>query len=442
MKQMFESTPVQKKLIAKEIVKKYLERREFSVQSLNNDIQNENDFGDFLFERTESVGNEKFICRYRIEVEVKSPMIQPPHAIWLKTRYPWAETPVYVFSKNQIERYKRYRYEGNGFNNCLCIVDEERESIYLCDLPKLTNSIIGADSRSFPELSHYNIQTYCCCKIKEFSHEGKINFNDLEQLRSIEPTVNSLRPESNRIPRCFISEIGSFVDILNNIGNLFNYHFNHIRSYGYWSQEELASDFQPQFVPYYTEESPNVIKIKNSAKKIAEIRSPNNTLLEVLEIENMQPSFFLLLVQFSAAVGFGRNTCPNYNYSLGNVIKSVAHFYKIFDSYSKQSLDIIAVKDVTIIATEYVCNCVDYIDEYKTVKEFLAWWEQSSVPYLEMPAKQNPFKEKVPLTDKEMNKIKTQFEEIQRKLNLMCKMFEYVDTKKFFDNDDFFIGIY
>ena len=179
--------------------------------------------------------------------------------------------------------------------------------------------------------------------------------------------VQSLIPKLNIIPTCFFYEIYHAVHNIN--------------------IEKDMSAFVNKFYPLLDEikherqktsyKKPNVVEIKTPAKKIAELKTINNILLEIFEVEENNPRFFVGKVNLSSSLD------DKYLFYFGIF---ASHFYHIFgvskSKYYNKTLAV-AVKDVSSIVNEYAFNRVDEISKYDKAKKFLSWWEEVSEPYLE-----------------------------------------------------------
>ena len=422
MGKIFESTPAyQKGLIGEEIVKKYLEKFGNVVRRPNETAKSEASLIDFVVEQIIEYENDKKDSRSYIslaEVKVKS-----------TNDYSYGRFQVYMFPKTQIDRYKLYAKEKD-LSLSIYIVDEKRENIY-CGLINDSSGIeepLRIEDKSFPlDLEQSNgLGMYRVYSIHQFVKVGKIDFTDLERLRSIKfsnsdkkifkslqnfskdvsnedlvkesravvlkyldiklpeniPSKNkklsefvrSFRPKLNRIPTCFFYEIYHAVHNINIEKNI----------------SALVSKFYPLLDEIRHERQktsykiPEVIDIKNSAKKVSELKTPNNTLLEIFEIEGNNPRFFVGIGTLRSASG-DESLCK-FHWGICDSIKTVSSFFYIYgvskSKYDDETLSV-PLKDVSLIVNEYAFNRVDEISKYKVAKEFLLWWEEVSEPYLE-----------------------------------------------------------
>lgn len=428
MGKVFESTPAyQKGLVGEEIVKKYLESLEYVVRRPDDTAKSGASVVDFVVEQ--DIGFDTPIT-WLAEVKVKFP-----------TAYAYGRFQVYMFPKTQIDLYKRYAKEKDSQID-LYIVDEQRESIftgyidsydYKSESPLQFGEYasiewsLQIEDKTFPlDLEQSNgLGMYHVYSIHQFNEVAKIDFTDLERLRSIKvsnsdkkifkplqnspkdisindlvkesravvlkyldltfpediPTKNkkisalvkSLRPKLNRMPTCFFYEIYHAVHNIN------------------ISKEN--STFVNQFYALLDEikherkktsyKIPDVIEIKTPAKKIAELKAPNNTLLEIFEVEGNTPRFFVETRNLRSASG-DESRCK-FHWGICDAVKAVSHFYYLFGISKYDETLAVAVQDVFLIVNEYAFNRADYISKHDEAKKFLEWWEEVVEPYLEPP---------------------------------------------------------
>lgn len=421
MGKVFESTPAyQKGLIGEEIVKKYLESLDYFVRHPDDTAKSGASVVDFAVEQVinnDDVGSWSY--HWFAEVKVKSP-----------TGYAYDRFQVYMFPKTQIDLYKRYAKEKDS-EIYIYIVDEHRESIFLGVISTYNDSELEfplrIEDKTFPlDVEQSNgLGMYHVYSIHQFHEVAKIDFSDLERLRSIKfsnsdkkifkPLQNSPKDISNddlvkesiavvlkhldiKLPECIPSKnkkisalVKSLRPKLNRIPTCFFYEIYHAVHNINMSKE--ISAFVNQFYALLDEikherqktsyKEPDVIEIKTPAKKIAELKAPNNTLLKIFEIEENNPRFFISKIQLEESLGY---KWRRYFHSpLGNSIKVTSHFYNInVFNYSKYDMSI-PVKDVSLIVNEYAFNRADYISKCKEAKKFLEWWEEVAEPYLEPP---------------------------------------------------------
>lgn len=394
MGKMFESTPAyQKGLIGEEIVKKYLESHNHIVRRPDDRAPSGASVVDFVIE-------DDLQVKWFVEVKVKSP-----------SPYAYGRFQVYMFPKTQIDLYKRYEKEKDSWIE-LYIVDEHRESIFVGVFGEYggLDEILRIEDKTFPlDLEQSNgLGIYRVYSIHQFHEVAKIDFSDLERLRLIKfsdkekkvfkllyksaedistdelladsrevvikylninlpddlPTKNkklstfvqSLVPKLHRIPTCFFYEIYHAVHNIN--------------------MEKDISAFVSKFYSLLDEikhgrkknlyKKPKFIEIKHSTKKVTELKTPNGTLLEILEVKGNNPSFFTSKIQLEEFLEY---ECRS------------SHFYTI-PVYSEYEY-FIPVKDIQIIVNECIFNRVDEISKYDEAKKFIEWWEEVSEPYLE-----------------------------------------------------------
>lgn len=438
MGKIFESTPAyQKGLIGEEIVKKHLEKFGHVVSRPDDTAKSGASVVDFVVEQiTKYENGEKDEWSYvsLAEVKVKSP-----------SSYSYGRFKVYMFPKTQIELYKRYA-EKKDLSLSLYIVDEKRENIYhgfINDSPSIEYPL-RIEDKTFPfDLEQSNgLGMFRVYSIEQFDEAYKIDFTDLERLRSIKTSnsdkkifkplqdshkdisdddlvkesssvvlkyldiklpedipsknkrlsefVKSLRPKLNRIPTCHFYEIYHAVHNIN--------------------MEKNISSFVSKFYPLLDEirherqktsyKVPEVIGIKNSAKKVDELKTPNNTLLEIFEIEGNNPRFFVETRNLRSASG-DESRCY-FHWGTCDSIKAVSKFFYIY-GVSKSKFDnktlSVPLKDVSIIVNEYAFNRVEEISKYEMAKEFLSWWEEVSEPYLELQKEDKQEEKSLPQKD-------------------------------------------
>jgi len=445
MGKMFESKPAyQKGLIGEEIVKKYLESRELLVRRPDDTATSGASVVDFFVEQIVGAGDEEWTYSYYVEVKVKSPM-----------SYAYGRFPVYTFPKSQIELYKRYAKEKDSPVE-IFIVDEKRESIFVGSIEDYLGieAPLRIEDKTFPVDVEQSNGIYRYYHIEQFYEESKIYFNDLERLRSIKfsdadkkflkrlvnsapdistdklladsravvikflnlklpdelPTkskkfstlVNSLRLKLNRIPTCYFYEIYHAVHNLNMAKEMPTFVSKFYPLLDEIKYERQKTSFQ----------EPDVIKTESTATKIAELHAPNATLLEIFEVADTKPSFFVERWQLASACG--DTTRCMFHWGIANAVKKVSRFYYLYgnSNYDRETLAV-AVRDVSVILNEYIFNRVNEISKYEEAKEFLAWWEQAAEPYLEPLPEEKPSKNS--LTAEEIQTIKELADSIQIK---------------------------
>lgn len=426
MGKIFESTPAyQKGLIGEEIVKKYLESLENVVRRPDDTAKSGASVVDFVVEQIIEYENGKkdswsFISL--AEVKVKS-----------LTDYAYGRFKVYMFPKTQIDLYKRYAKEKD-LQIDIYIVDEQRESIFYGYTSEYNDGIeipLKIEDKTFPlDVEQSNgLEMYHVYSIHQFGECAKIDFSDLERLRSIKfsnsdkkifkplqnspkdisnddlvkesravvlkylditlpediPTKNkkistlvkSLRPKLNRIPTFLFYEIYHAVHNIN-MSKEIQLFVNQF----YVLLDEIKHERQKT-----SYKIPDVIEIKTPAKKIAELNAPNNTLLEIFEVEGNNPRFFVETSNLRLASG-DKSLCY-FHHGICDTVKAVSHFYYLFGvskstAYDGKTLSV-PLKDILVIVNEYSFNRVDEISEYDEAKTFLEWWEEVAEPYLEPP---------------------------------------------------------
>lgn len=420
MGKVFESTPAyQKGLIGEEIVKKYLESLEYVVRRPDDTAKSGASVVDFVVEQ--DIGYDTPIDWFA-EVKVKSP-----------TDYAYGRFQVYMFPKTQIDLYKRYVKEKDSWIE-LYIVDEQRESIFCGNLSGYDDGIefpLRIEDKTFPlDLEQSNgLGMYRVYSIHQFGECIKIDFNDLERLRSIKfsnsdkkifkllqnspkdisnddlvkesrdillkylditlpedipiknkkisALVKSLRPKLNQIPTCFFYEIYHAVHNIN-----MSKEISAFVNQFYALLDEIKHERQKN-----SYKKPDVIEIKTPAKKIAELKAPNNTLLEIFEVEGNNPRFFVEISNLRLASG-DKSLCY-FHWGICDAVKAVSHFYYLFGVSKSKIHDgktlAVPLKDVLVIANEYAFNRADNISEYDEAKKFLEWWEEVSESYIEPP---------------------------------------------------------
>lgn len=421
MGKVFESTPAyQKGLIGEEIVKKYLESHDYLVRRPDDTAKSGASIVDFAVEQVIDDDNGSWSYHWFAEVKVKSP-----------TGYAYDRFQVYMFPKTQIDLYKRYAKEKDSDIE-IYIVDEHRESIFLGVISTYNDSELEfplrIEDKTFPlDVEQSNgLGMYRVYNIHQFIEVAKIDFSDLERLRSIKfsnsdkkifkPLQNSPKDISNddlvkesiavvlkhldiKLPECIPSKnkkisalVKSLSPKLNRIPTFFFYEIYHAVHNINMSKE--ISAFVNKFYALLDEikherqktlyKKPDVIEIKTSAKKITELKAPNNTLLEIFEVEENNPRFFVEMRSLRSASG-DESHCF-FHFGIGDAVKAVSRFYYLFgvSKYDIKSLAV-AVKDVSLIVNEYAFNRADYISKYDEAKKFLEWWEEVSEPYLEPP---------------------------------------------------------
>ena len=432
MGKIFESTPAyQKGLIGEEIVKKYLESLENVVSRPDDTAKSGASVVDFVVEQ--DIGYDEPIDWFA-EVKVKSP-----------TDYAYGRFKVYMFPKTQIELYRRYAKEKDSWID-IYIVDEQRESIFIGYIDsydyKSESSLqfgeyasiewpLRIEDKTFPlDIEQSNgLGMYHVYSIHQFHEVAKIDFSDIERLRSIKfsnsdkkifkplqnspkdisindlvkesravvlkylditlpediPTKNkkistlvkSLRPKLNRIPTFLFYEIYHAVHNIN-MSKEIQLFVNQF----YVLLDEIKHERQKT-----SYKIPDVIEIKTPAKKIAELNAPNNTLLEIFEVEENNPRFFVETSNLRLASG-DKSRCY-FHHGICDAVKAVSHFYYLLGVSKSKIHDgktlAVPLKDVLVIVNEYTFNRVDEISEYDEAKKFLEWFEEVAELYLEPP---------------------------------------------------------
>lgn len=418
MGKIFESTPAyQKGLIGEDIVKKHLEYHGYIVRRPDDTAKSGASNVDFVVEQiidSNKLGN--YSISWFVEVKVKYP-------IEYSYRF-----PVYMFPKTQIDSYKRYADKKDSWVE-IYIVDEQRESIFGCPL---TNDCLEyplkIEDKTFPldveqSNGHGMFRVY---SIEQFYEVEKIDFTDLERLRSIKfssaekkcfkplkysvegisdeelvlesrefvmkylglnlpsdlpskdkkilSLVKSLRPKLNRLPTCAFYEIYHAVHNIN-MANGIQLFVNEL----FAILDEIKHDRKKS-----SYKMPDVIEIKTPAKKIAELSTPNNTLLEIFEVEDNAPRFFVEVWK-NLRSACGDKSYAKFHNGICDSVKVVAQFYNIYGiaKYNCEIL-VVAVKDVDLIINEYAFNRVDEISNYTVAKNFLEWWKNASEPYIDV----------------------------------------------------------
>jgi len=432
MGKMFESTPAyQKGLIGEEIVKKYLESHNHIVRRPDDRAPSGASVVDFVVEEIWDDDGQTS-GEWFAEVKVKSP-----------TAYAYGRFQVYMFPKSQIDLYKRYEKEKGSWIE-IYIVDEYRESIF-DGLIDLIEDPLKIEDKIFPlDLEQSNgLGIYRVYSIHKFHEVAKIDFSDLERLRLIKfsdknkkvfkllvetdevistdellndsrkvimkflninlpddlPTKNkklstfvqSLRPKLNRIPTW------AFYLIYHAVHNI--------------NMEKDMSAFVKQFYSLLDEikherqktsyRKPEVIEIKTPAKKIAELKTTNNTLLEIFEVEGNNPRFFIETWKLRSASGDESNSY--FHYGICDSVKAVSSFYYIFGVSKSKHHDktlAVAVKDVSLIVNEYAFNRIDEFSKCEITQEFLSWWKEVSEPYLEQQKEEEQEEKSLPQKNK------------------------------------------
>lgn len=413
MGKIFESTPAwQKGLIGEDIVKKHLESLEYLVRRPDDTAKSGASNVDFVVEQiidSDKLGN--YSISWFVEVKVKSP-------IEYSYRF-----PVYMFPKTQIDSYKRYADKKDSWVE-IYIVDEQRESIFGCPL---TNDCLEyplkIEDKTFPldveqSNGHGMFRVY---SIEQFHEVAKIDFTDLERLRSIKfsavekkcfkpleysiegisdeelvlesrefvmkylglnlpsdlpskdkkilSLVKSLRPKLNQIPTCFFYEIYHAVHNIN-INNSIQAFVNAF----YPLLDEIKHNRQKN------SNEPDGKVIKNSAEKISELVFHNDIRIEIFKISDIEPYFFVEMRKIAMASGYEvKNEVPT-NSSFGNSVRATSKVYSL--NVSKYIF--VPVKNVSLIVNEYAFNRVDDISKYKEAIEFLEWWKDASEPYIDV----------------------------------------------------------
>ena len=419
MGKIFESTPAyQKGLIGEEIIKKHIEYimeylgiENYSVRRPKDASKSGASLIDFVIDP--SVDSPKWLRKELIEVKVKSQIL-----------YAY-RFPAYMFPKSQIEKYKDYAREKN-LSLSIYIIDEEREKIFVGNLnPEYGDYIeksLRIEDKIFPvDVEQSNgIGMYRIYSVEQFVEvHQRIDFSDLGRLSSIKLTndkkklfkrlqnspkdifpkdllnesrsvvlkyfglnlpndlpnklkkvlslVESLRPKLNRIPTCFFYEIYHAVHNIN-----IETEISSFVSPFYALLDEIKHKRQKK-----SNQMPNVIEIKNPTKKIAELCSPNNSLIEIFESTGNEPLFFIDNIDLYRAIGCGLS-----NMMLHDSIIATSNYYSaIIDGSNHERL--VPIKDISVIVNEYSFNRVDEISEYDEAKKFLEWWEEVAEPYLE-----------------------------------------------------------
>ena len=351
---------------------------------------------------------------YYAEVKVKSPQ-----------SYSYGRFQVYAFPKSLIESYKNYSKEKD-LDIELFIVDELRESIFGLGDIKYIDDPVTFEDKSFPvEIKQQN-GIYLYFNVESFYQIAKIDFTDLERLRTIKfsdkdnkkifkslaksdsaitnkelllksqnivkkflhislpndlPTkikkivalVESLRNVLAKIPTCFFYEIYHAVHNLN-----IEYDMSGFISQFYPLLDSIKHERQK--TSYGKIET---IEIKSPAKKFSKLRTPDNILIEILQVADNDLNFFVSDIQLSEALGYGKHIIK-YHSSWGNSIKIASHFYRLFNySENKFGIGIIPVKDISAIVEEHFFYREDDIAKYEIAKNFLIWWKKVSLMYID-----------------------------------------------------------
>ena len=411
MGKIFESTPAyQKGLIGEEIIKKRIEELGLLVRRPDDKAKSGASVVDFYVEMV--VEEYDYHEYWFVEVKVKSPR-----------QYAYGRFPVYTFPKSQIELYERYAKEKN-LEIKIFIVDEQRESIFWRELNGLEDPI-RIEDKIFPLDVEQSNGIYRYYHVEQFVYDCKIDFTDLERLRLIKfsdsdkkifkPLENSeqdisaeklfedsraaiekylnlklpenlqiknkkipaliktLRQRIEHIPTCLFYEIYHAVHNVNMKKSIQSF----VNAF-YPLLDEIKHDRQK--APYRKIET---IVIKGSMKKISELKAPNNTLLEIFEIVEHEPHFFVKYSELAISAGYGRLVCANPHSKFGDSIKAASKFYEC-----SSKILLVPVKDISKIVNEYAFNRADEISKYELAKEFLEWWEEAAEPYLESPAEE------------------------------------------------------
>lgn len=416
MGKIFESTPAyQKGLIGEEIVKKHLE---FILKKLGvhgGSIRRPKDTApsgasvvDFVIDPPEG---SRRVPKELVEVKVRRPTL-------FAYRF-----PAYMFPKSQIDNYKKYSQEKNT-TLTIYIVDEGREKIFCAPVDELENCPMRIEDKTFPaDVEQSNGLGMCrVYSVEQFYEASRIDFTDLERLRSVKfsdadkkffkrlaksapdisidklledsrivvekllgvkfpddllgkskkisALVKTLRPKLNRLPTCYFYEIYHAVHNLN-----LSKEMPAFVSRFYPLLDEIKHERQKDPPPN------DVVEFKTPAKKFAELRAPNNTLIEIFEVDE-EPNFFVDLSPLTKAIGCGTRGCYNRFSPIGKAVTSVSKFY------SGKYHEFVAVKDVSVIVNNYAINQEDEIFKYEAAKNFLGWWEHAAEPYLEPPTRE------------------------------------------------------
>lgn len=410
MSKIFESTPAYRKgLIGEEIVKKCLERLNVTVCRPNDTAPSGASVVDFFVK-----ANGEYLYSYYVEVKVKSPV-----------PYAYGRFLTYMFPKTQIELYKRYAKEKDSHID-IYIVDEQRENIYIGsinDCPGIEDPL-RIEDKTFPlDVEQSNGQgMYRVYSVEQFYEGGKIDFNDLERLASIkfsDADKKIFKPLAISVPDISTDEllaeshaaVSKLLDVnlpddLPRKGKKISEFVNALRlkldkiptSYFYEIYHAVHNintanpipAFVSKFYPLLDEikhkrqktsnQKLDVIELETPAKKIAELRTPNDTLLEIFEVADNELKFFVNLLPLAMAIGHGRRGCYSPWTALGEAVRVFTESYsdKNFHKY-------VPVKDVSAIVKEYAFNREDDIYKCNTAKKFFDWWSQAAESYLEPP---------------------------------------------------------
>ena len=415
MGKIFESTPAyQKGLIGEEIVKKFLESHGDLVRRPDDVSASGASRVDFFVEQPVISEEYEWTYNYYAEVKVKSPQ-----------SYSYGRFQVYAFPKSLIESYKNYSKEKD-LDIELFIVDELRESIFWIGDIKYIDYPVTFEDKTFPVEIEQQNGIYLYFNVEIFSQLYKIDFTDLERLRTIKfsakdnkkifkplsksdvsITSEKLLLESQAIIKKFLdislpndlpTKIKKIVALVESLRNILTkiptcyfyeiYHAVHNLNIEY-DMSVFISQFYPLLDSIKHERKKNsygkieTIEIKSSAKKFSELRTPDNILIEILQVADNDLNFFVSDIQLSEALGYGKHSV-RYHSSLGNSIKIASKFYRILGySEDKFGIDIIPVKDISAIIEEHSFYREDDIAKYETAKNFLIWWKKVSLPYMD-----------------------------------------------------------
>ena len=401
MGKIFQSTPAYRKgLIGEEIIQKFLEFRGCTVSRPKDTAPTGSSTVDFVLNAPKKFSLWKGTELAEVKVRTAGD-------------YSYGRFPVYIFPVSQMENYRRYAADKNLHLNFF-VVDPEREQIFWRDIEELEESL-RVEEKTFPVDVEQSNGLHRYYHVKQFVPVGRPNFTDLERLRSINlshvepkilrppidvdeefsdeeilvesrnavknfldiklpddlPTSDekipafmlALRSSLRRIPTYRLREIYHAVRNLNAVEKMpvFAEKF-------YLLLDDIKRERQRAlYLPPY------IFKPKTSAKKFAELHTPDDTIIEIFALEDDESKLFAERVHLADA--FGCDTRGLIHSDFGNAVKATSRFYTLNFGSTDKKISAVPVKDVPAILRDYAFNRTDDAEKFLAAKKFLSWWK-------------------------------------------------------------------